>query len=191
MAVALIVLAIGSVGAGWIGWPHALGGNNAFHTWLQPAFTAPVRAGAEAAEAAGEAEGAEAAAVGTERTLIVVSTAIAALGIFIAWRIWVKRRIIAERFAEAYPGLYRVLLNKYYVDEIYDATVVQPIKVASTEGLWRGFDVKLVDGAVNGVAAIVAASATTLRRVQTGSVRTYAGSLFVGVVVILGYYLWR
>jgi NADH-quinone oxidoreductase subunit L len=191
MAVALIVLAIGSVGAGWIGWPHALGGNDAFHAWLQPAFTAPVRAGAEAAEAAGEAEGAEAAAVGTERTLIVVSTAIAALGILIAWRIWVKRRIIAERFAETYPVLYRVLLNKYYVDELYDATVVQPIKVASTEGLWRAFDVKLVDGAVNGVAAIVAASASTLRRVQTGSVRTYAGSLFVGVVVILGYYLWR
>jgi NADH-quinone oxidoreductase subunit L len=68
---------------------------------------------------------------------------------------------------------------------------VQPIKVASTEGLWRNFDVRLVDGAVNGVAAIVAASASTLRRLQTGSVRTYAGSLFVGVVVILGYYLWR
>jgi NADH-quinone oxidoreductase subunit L len=191
MAVALIVLAIGSVAAGWIGWPHALGGNNAFHAWLQPAFAAPARAGAEAAEATGEAEGAEAAAASAELTLIGVSTAIAVLGIFIAWRIWVKRRIIADRFAATYPGLYRLLLNKYFVDELYDAAVVQPIKVASTEGLWRNFDVKLVDGAVNGVAAIVSASASTLRRLQTGSVRTYAGSLFVGVVVILGYYLWR
>jgi NADH-quinone oxidoreductase subunit L len=191
MAIALIVLAIGSVAAGWIGWPHALGGNNAFHAWLQPAFAAPVRAGAEAAEAAGEAEGAEAAATSTELTLIGVSTAIAGLGIFIAWHVWVKRRIIADRFAETYPALYRLLLNKYYVDELYDAAIVEPIKVGSTEGLWRGFDVKLVDGAVNGVAAIVAASATMLRRLQTGSVRTYAGSLFVGVVVILGYYLWR
>jgi NADH-quinone oxidoreductase subunit L len=190
MAVALIVLAIGSVVAGWIGVPHALGGHNELHAWLQPAFAAPVRAGAEAA-AAGEAEGAEAAATSTELTLIGVSTAIAVLGIFIAWRIWVKRRVIADRFAETYPGLYRLLLNKYYVDELYDAAVVQPIKVASTEGLWRNFDVRLVDGAVNGVAAIVAASASTLRRLQTGSVRTYAGSLFVGVVVILGYYLWR
>jgi NADH-quinone oxidoreductase subunit L len=120
-----------------------------------------------------------------------VSTLIAVVGIFIAYRIWVKRRIIADRLAETYPGLHRLLLNKYYVDELYDATVVQPIKVASTEGLWRGFDVTLIDGAVNGVAAIVAASATTLRRLQTGSVRTYAGSLFVGVIVILGYYLWR
>jgi NADH-quinone oxidoreductase subunit L len=82
-------------------------------------------------------------------------------------------------------------LNKYYVDELYDAAVVQPIEIASTEGLWRGFDVRLVDGAVNGVASIVSASAGGLRRLQTGSVRTYAGSLFVGVVVILGYYLWR
>jgi NADH-quinone oxidoreductase subunit L len=191
MALALIVLAIGSVAAGWIGVPHALGGHNALHAWLQPVFEAPVRAGAEVAAAAGEAGGEATAESGLELTLMLVSTAIAVAGIFIAWRIWVKRRVIADRFAETYPGLYRLLLNKYYVDELYDAAVVQPIKIASTEGLWRGFDVRLVDGAVNGVASIVSASAGGLRRLQTGSVRTYAGSLFVGVVVILGYYLWR
>jgi NADH-quinone oxidoreductase subunit L len=189
MAVALIVLAIGSVAAGWIGIPHALGGHNELHTWLQPAFEAPARGAGEAA-AAGET-GAEAASVASEQILMGVSTAIAVIGIFFAYRIWVRRRIIAERFAETYPGLHRLLLNKYYVDELYDAAIVQPIKAASTEGLWRGFDVKLVDGAVNGVAAIVSAGASTLRRLQTGSVRTYAGSLFVGVIVILGYYLWR
>ncbi|HKE84954.1 MAG TPA: NADH-quinone oxidoreductase subunit L [Vicinamibacterales bacterium] len=190
MAFALIVLAIGSVTAGWIGWPHAIGGNNALHSWLQPAFEAPVRAGAAEVEAA--REGGEAAAnIAVEQTLMLVSTTIAALGIFIAWRIWVKRRIIADRFAETYPGLYRLLLNKYYVDELYDAAIVQPIKVGSTEGLWRAFDVNLIDGAVNGVASIVSSSASGLRRMQSGSVRTYAGSLFVGVIVILGYYLWR
>jgi NADH-quinone oxidoreductase subunit L len=93
--------------------------------------------------------------------------------------------------ARSFAPIHRLLLNKYYVDEIYDATVVQPIHVVSREGLWRGFDVKVIDGAVNGTAAIVAASAAGLRRLQTGSVRTYAGSLFVGVVVVLGYYLWR
>jgi NADH-quinone oxidoreductase subunit L len=62
--------------------------------------------------------------------------------------------------------------------------------VVSTEGLWRGFDVKVIDGAVNGTAAIIGAGAAVLRRVQTGSVRTYAGSLLAGVVLILGYYLW-
>jgi NADH-quinone oxidoreductase subunit L len=191
MALALIVLAVGSVAAGWIGIPHVLGGHNELHAWLQPAFEAPARAGTEVAAPAGEAGGEAAAEANLELTLMGVSTVIAVLGIFIAHRIWVRRRIIADRFAQTYPGLHKLLLNKYYVDELYDAAVVQPIKVASTEGLWRGFDVTLIDGAVNGVAAIVAASATTLRRLQTGSVRTYAGSLFVGVIVILGYYLWR
>jgi NADH-quinone oxidoreductase subunit L len=77
--------------------------------------------------------------------------------------------------------VYRTLLNKYYVDELYDATIVQPIKAASTEGLWRWFDVRVIDGAVNGTASIVDGSAAVLRRLQTGSVRAYAGSLFVGV----------
>jgi NADH-quinone oxidoreductase subunit L len=60
----------------------------------------------------------------------------------------------------------------------------------SEEGLWRGLDVRVVDGAVNGSATIVAGLAAALRRIQTGSVRTYAGSILVGVVLVLGYYLW-
>jgi NADH-quinone oxidoreductase subunit L len=77
------------------------------------------------------------------------------------------------------------------VDELYDAAIVHPIRVISEQGLWRGADVKLIDGAVNGAAAIVDGGALVLRRLQSGSVRTYAGSVIVGVVVILGYYLWR
>jgi NADH-quinone oxidoreductase subunit L len=87
--------------------------------------------------------------------------------------------------------VYRLLLNKYYVDEIYDATIVQPIRIVSQEGLWRGVDVHIIDGAVNGTASIVDGSSSLLRRLQSGSVRAYAGSLFIGVVLILGYYLWR
>jgi NADH-quinone oxidoreductase subunit L len=93
--------------------------------------------------------------------------------------------------ARTFAPIYRLLLNKYYVDEVYDATVVQPMLAASRDGLWRGFDVRVIDGAVNGTATIVAASAAVMRRLQTGSVRAYAGSLVVGVVVVLGYYLWR
>jgi len=75
--------------------------------------------------------------------------------------------------------------------ELYDAAIVQQIKVISTEGLWRGLDVKVIDGTVNGTAAIIDGGAAVLRRLQTGSVRSYAGSVLVGVVIILGYYLWR
>jgi NADH-quinone oxidoreductase subunit L len=198
MALALIVLAIGSVAAGYIGIPHALGGHNVLHAWLEPAFEARPEAGA-ATEAVVTPTGEPAAAEETlsaeetalELTLMAVSSAIALLGIGIATVIWWRRRQLATSMARSFAPLHRLLLNKYYVDEIYDATVVQPIHVVSREGLWRGFDVKVIDGAVNGTATIVAASAAGLRRLQTGSVRAYAGSFFVGVVVVLGYYLWR
>jgi NADH-quinone oxidoreductase subunit L len=183
MALALIVLAIGSVFAGYIGVPHALGGHNALGEWLAPAFQA---AGSGAAESAivGE-EGS------LELTLMAVSSLIAIVGIGIGVFIWKTHREIADALSRQFSGVYTLLLNKYYVDELYDAAIVQPIKFVSTEGLWRAFDVKVIDGAVNGTGAIVAAGAGVLRRVQTGSVRTYAGSLLLGVVMILGYYLWR
>jgi NADH-quinone oxidoreductase subunit L len=93
--------------------------------------------------------------------------------------------------AASFPGVYRLLLNKYYVDEAYDATVVQPIKQGSTILLWKGFDAGVIDGTVNGVGALVRGSSGVLRRLQTGSMSAYAGSLFLGVVLILGYYLFR
>jgi NADH-quinone oxidoreductase subunit L len=191
MALALIVLAIGSVAAGYIGIPHALGGHNQLGAWLAPAFEAPVEAGGVAAEAAESAEAAlTPEEIALERTLMAVSSAIAILGIGIAAFIWLKRRAIADSMARRFGGVYRLLLNKYYVDELYDAVVVNPIKHGSREALWRGFDVKLIDGAVNGAAAIVDGSSWVLRRAQTGSVRAYAGSVILGVVLILGYYLW-
>jgi len=71
------------------------------------------------------------------------------------------------------------------------AAIVQPIKVVSTEGLWRGFDVKVVDGAVNGAGYLVSGVSIVLRLLQNGSVKTYAASMFAGVVALLAYYFWR
>jgi NADH-quinone oxidoreductase subunit L len=184
MAIALVLLAIGSVAAGYIGIPHALGGHNSLHAWLEPAF------GLHEVAAEG-VEGAAADQVGLERTLMGVSIAIAVTGILIATFIWMRRREIADTMARTFAPIHRLLLNKYYVDELYDAAIVQPIKVVSQQGLWRGFDVRIIDGAVNGTGALVSGGSAVLRRLQTGSVRAYAGSLFVGVVVVLGYYLWR
>ena len=184
MALALILLAIGSVAAGYIGVPHALGGHNALHAWLEPAFGVQAAAAAEGAEAAGEHES-------LELTLMGVSSFIALLGIGIATFIWLRRRQLADAMARTFSPIHKLLLNKYYVDELYDATIVQPIKVVSQQGLWRGFDVRVIDGAVNGTGALVTGGSAVLRRLQTGSVRTYAGSLFVGVVLVLGYYIWR
>jgi NADH-quinone oxidoreductase subunit L len=186
MAIVLIILAIGSVLAGYVGVPHALGGSNLLGAWLEPSFGVGAPLGAEAGEAASAGEGG-----GLELMLMAVSSAIALVGIGLAAYIWLKRREIADAMARRFSGLYTLLLNKYYVDEFYDAAIVRPIVMLSKEGLWRGFDVGVIDAAVNGTGAIVATSAWVMRRVQTGSVRTYASSLFIGVVLILGYYLWR
>jgi NADH-quinone oxidoreductase subunit L len=200
MATALIVLAVGSILAGYINIPHAFGGHLALGTWLEPAFQAtncgaPVTTGELAGLALENCEPTEAAAEGDhtalELTLMGVSSIVAFLGIGLATFLWLKNRHIPDRMATQYSGVYRLLLNKYYVDEVYDATIVQPIKVVSTEGLWRGFDVKVVDGAVNGAGYLVSGFSIVLRLLQNGSVKTYAMSTFVGVVAILAYYLWR
>jgi NADH-quinone oxidoreductase subunit L len=98
---------------------------------------------------------------------------------------------LADRWAQSYAGVHRLLLGKYYVDELYNAVIVQPIKRVSSGLLWRGVDAGLIDGTVNGVGLVVRGWSAVLRRLQTGSVRAYAMSFFAGVVWIVGYYLWR
>ena len=201
MAFALVVLAVGSILAGYIGVPHALGGHNTLGAWLEPAFQAtncgaPVTTGELAGLAVesclpGEEAGAGGENARLEIILMAVSSLIALAGIGLATFLWLKRRDIPERMAQQYSGVHRLLLNKYYVDEVYDATIVQPIKVVSEEGLWRGFDVKVVDGAVNGAGYLVSGVSIVLRLMQNGSVKTYAAATFTGAVAILAYYLWR
>src|SRR5262249_39309676 len=170
MAIALIVLAIGSVVAGWVG----IGAR--FEHFLEPSF-APQTVH-------------EVASTGADSTLTILSILAAFAGIGIATYYFLKNRRAADAVAARLEGVYRLLVNKYYVDEIYDAGIVQPIRIASEDGLWKIVDVRIIDGAVNGAGEIVGGSSELLRRVQTGSVRVYAASLFVGVVLILGYYLW-
>jgi NADH-quinone oxidoreductase subunit L len=228
MATALVALAIGSIVAGWIGIPHALGGHNGLGTWLEPAFTAsncgaPVTSGelagfaiencepgsdlalasftdtsaqgqpgAAPAEEAHEAPaGEEHDEVALERTLMGISTLVAFTGIGLAFFLWQKNRHIPEQMARQFSGVHQLLLNKYYVDEVYDAAIVQPIKVASTEGLWKVIDVKVIDGVVNGAGYVVGGFAAGLRLLQTGSVKSYAAGTFLGAVSILAYYFWR
>ena len=179
MALALVVLAIGSIAAGYIGFPHALGGSNRLEEFLAPTL------GAHAGE------GGHAANEGLELVLMGVSTLVAFAGIGLAVFFFLRNRAAANRMAQRFAGVHRVLDNKYYVDEIYDAAIVQPIQIVAQEGLWKRLDVRVIDGAVNGVAETVGGMSELLRRLQTGSVRAYAASVFVGVVCILGYYLWR
>jgi len=214
MAIVLILLAVGSVVAGYIGFPAVLGGSNRIEHFLAPSFAAPGvegsgEGGASHAEAQGEASSAAEskgegghAVVGSDQAseggnhnaelpLMAFSSGIAIAGIGIAVFFFLRRRDAADRVAASFAGLHRLLLNKYYVDEIYDAAIVRPIKRSSEHGLWRVVDAGLIDGAVNGAGSVVNGASAILRRLQTGSMRAYALSVFVGVVLILGYYVWR
>ncbi|MDQ3068738.1 MAG: NADH-quinone oxidoreductase subunit L [Acidobacteriota bacterium] len=218
MAIPLIVLAIGSILAGYVGVPHALGGHNLIEGYLEPAFhavapvtpaqsvtaeghdsLAPAAVDSEthaaaavphevAAEPAHAAEGDHSADIRTERMLMGLSTLVAFSGIGLAALLWLKRPRKANLQT---TGIHRILESKYYVDELYDAAVVRPIHALSQSVLWKGVDAGVIDGAVNGTGSVIRASSGVLRRLQTGSIRTYATALFLGVVTMLGYYLWR
>jgi NADH-quinone oxidoreductase subunit L len=200
MAIPLILLAIGSVAAGYVGVPHALRGSNRIESFLEPSFEAHATEGRATAAAAAPAEtqaaGAEAGAAethadtGTELNLMVFSSVLALIGIGLASYFWLFNRSAADAVARTFAPIHRLLLGKYYVDELYDAAIVQPVKNVSTVGLWKGVDAGLIDGSVNGVGLVVSVASSALRRTQTGSIRTYAFALFTGAVAILAYYLF-
>jgi NADH-quinone oxidoreductase subunit L len=214
MAIPLIVLAIGSIVAGYVGVPEAIGGSNRIERYLHPSFVAlgvgSAGHGEDSAEAAlahGEtadtaAESASPVQVGghemgggdhqaMERTLMLVSSVVAISGIGLAWFFFVSRPRAADAVASSAAPVHRLLLHKYYVDELYDAFIVQPIKRTSERVLWKTVDAGVIDGAVNGAGTFVSGASSVLRRLQTGSVRAYAVSLMLGAVGVLGYYLWR
>ncbi len=186
MAIPLAVLALGSILAGYVGVPEVVGGSNWIEHFLEPSFMPPAFEGAAGGEAA-----ASAASHSLEITLIVVSSILALAGIAIAARFYLKRPEIPERLAAGFPGVYRFLVNKGYVDEVYNEVFVQPIKTLSENVLWKGLDATVIDGAVNGTATIVAETGAVVRHIQTGSVRAYALSILLGAVLMVGYYLWR
>jgi len=138
---------------------------------------------------AGAHAAAEHADHGVELTLMLVSTLIALSGIAIAAFLYLKRPSLPDVFAARFSGGYHFLVNKGYIDEVYDAVIVQPAKALSEHVLWKG-DARVIDGAVNGTGQIIAETGALVRQLQTGSVRSYAVSVLFGAVVIVGYYLW-
>jgi NADH-quinone oxidoreductase subunit L len=185
MTVPLMLLAVLSVVGGWVGMPALIGNvfhlPNVFEEWLAPVFGH----GAE-----GAAHGGAHPPVALELGLMGASVAVALCGIGLAYYLYRVRTEKPKQIAEAVPGLYDVVYNKYYVDEIYDIFIVRRI-VDGSVWLWQAFDAAVIDGIVNGVASLVRGAGDRLRRVQTGVVGNYAFSLLLGAVLILGYILVR
>jgi NADH-quinone oxidoreductase subunit L len=177
MTVPLIILAVGAVVSGWIEIP-LLRGTNWFHRFL-----APVVAGVPG-PGYGE-RGFDLGSEGTEVTLILLSVGVAFAGILLARSIYGGAGG-AERgmaFEERYPTLHRLLANKWYVDELYDAIVVRPLHGLSWV-FYRVVDVLIVDGAIRAGAAVTRASGDLGSLTTTGNVRNYALYFFLGVLVL-------
>ena len=177
MTVPLVILAMLSVAGGYVGLPEIWAWGDRFGAFLAPSlFAAP--------HAAHHAE------VWLEYALMAASVAVAATGIAVAYWFYLVSPNMPQYLAWRFSGLYRLLLGKYYVDELYDALFVRPT-VGLAKWLWKQFDVAVVDGAVNGTAEAVGEAGRWLRRWQTGNVQHYALSLLVGTLVLLGYLLSR
>ena len=180
MTVPLMILAVLSIIGGYVGIPHL----NQFEHWLEPAFTRFIPAGAALPS---EAHG----SFGLELGLMALSVIVALVGIYIAYRIYLVKAGAADRLAASFSGLYNLLKHKWYVDEIYDALFVRPLMWLSENFFWKIFDVKIIDGAVNGSAKLFGVVASALRRWQTGIVQNYAVTVVLGLIIILGYLLIR
>jgi NADH-quinone oxidoreductase subunit L len=201
MTVPLICLAIGALAAGYIGWPKMLGGANHFEHFLEPVFENPkALAGSEYAWS-------------LEFGLMVVSIGVALAGFSVAYFWYIKRPELPERVAAQAGPVYRTLLNKYYVDQIYDALFVNRTK--DLGNLLAAFDLGVVDGGVNGVgwstrmsgelsrlwdtwvidglvnlgAFLVKLMSYPAKLIQTGRLQTYAWMITLGVLIFMAYYL--
>ena len=117
---------------------------------------------------------------------MVISSIVGLAGIMFAWTRY-KNRVPAE---ESTNSLEKIVENKYYIDELYNTFIVQPIKNGSHFLLWKLFDTGIIDGIVNGVAAVVRWFGGTLRRLQTGIVQAYIVSMVIGIVIFLAFYLF-
>jgi len=118
-------------------------------------------------------------------TLMLISVAAGLAGIGLAYFLYVLRPGSADAVAGAFGGFYKLVYNKYFVDEIYDAAVVQPVVEGSRGGLWRTVDVGLIDGAVNGVATVARGVGDVLKLIQSGNIRSYATWVIFGSIILI------
>ena len=172
MTVPLMILAFLALTGGWFAFPALFGGKDYFTDFLSPVFASGEIAGGEALHS-------------LELTLSGVAMVAATLGLLVAWRMYSKD---VKRGPET--GLHKLLYNKYYVDEIYQAVIVNPLIWISRNILWKAVDEGTIDGAVNGIAYGVREIGDGVRHAQSGNTRSYAVWVLVGAVVVFGIIFW-
>jgi NADH-quinone oxidoreductase subunit L len=177
MTIPLITLAVLSAIGGFAGIPEIFSGENgnAFEKWLAPVF---------------ENAQQKLALYGTythtqEIILMLISAALAVTGILIARRIYLQNISVAAAAVNKFKGIYNLLLNKYFVDEAYDAAVVNPIKKGSEKILWNFTDTNIIDGVINGTAKLIGIISGKIRKIQTGVAQVYAIVMMIGILAAL------
>ena len=202
MAMPLVLLATGSVLVGLLGVPHLLGGSNRLETWLHPSFTQDTHL--ESTSHHGEESGAAAAethaSVGhepvsahttsaalPESAAMAVALAAGLLGLGLGHQMYVRRPQVASALAMRLPAVRSLLAGKYFIDELYAAAIVRPLRLFSDRVLWRIVDMRLIDGSVRLLGWLTWALSVAFRFAQSGYVQTYV------LVVVLGVFalLWR
>ena len=216
MTVPLVVLAVLSIIGGWVGIPKSLslGADlNAFEHYLAPVFEPEAGGLGEGGITAGAASHGE-GSVGLELLLMALALVVVGLSLALAYRFYRSRPEIPKRLAESFPTLGNLLANKYYVDELYHLTIVRPY-ILACRGL-HAFDVRVLDGVVNGVrhltvglshlsrffdqyvvdgvvnasAHLTRALSLAFRRLQTGLVQSYLSLFVFGIFVFVSFYLF-
>ena len=177
----LVVLAALATVGGLVGIPHAidfLHVGNKLDQFLAPVFHHSQQL--YEIQAHGSAS--------TEISLMVLSVVIAVIGISIATVMYLKNPQLPGKFVARFSQLHRLVYNKWFVDEAYDVLFVNSTKKFGTF-CWKMFDVKVVDGIVNGAGKLVNACATALRHTQTGLFQHYALTMVLGMVVMVAIFI--
>jgi len=175
MTVPLVILAFFAIVAGYVGLPVVFGEKaNLFGRFLEPV----IHPGSEAH-----------LGLSTEWMLILISVAVALCGIYIAYVFYLKSPQTPHRVVARFPFLYRVLHNKYYVDEAYNAVFVKPL-VNGSRAVYDHFDLRVIDGAIDGTAAAAGFAGKALSWLQSGLVKDYALAFLLGVALFLGFLLF-
>src|SRR5713101_2027189 len=198
MVIPLVVLAVLSVTGGWIGVPGALGGSNRFEKFLGPvfhstaaAFDTEHRAGGEMALAERGTEGPEPQTrPATELAFSGMSVLVALLGFGLAWLLYYRNPQLPQRVASSLGGFYQAVGHKYYVDELYATLLVKPLIAGSALILWHGIDQDVIDATVDNSAHGANEVSDSIRHMQSGNVRSYAGWVAAGAAVVIAYMVW-
>jgi NADH-quinone oxidoreductase subunit L len=188
MTVPLICLAILSTVGGWVAAPHLVGGTEYFDKFLSPVFAAYAPAPGDTVTRVLNPEllppdyTAPSAGMDLLHALTGMPVIIALLGLLLAWWFYIKSPETPKKLAQSVRGLYTLVLHKYYIDELYNAVIVQPLLWISTNVLWHVIDEGAIDGTVNGIGRGMRESGAHVRQIQSGNARSYATWVVIGAV---------